>query len=218
MSKIKERQKVLALRKRGYSYNQIQKNVTVSKSTLSSWLRDFPLSKLRIQELQGRNPKRIEKFRNTMKRKKEAEEKLVFDTMKTEIGRLSKREMLLAGLFLYWGEGTKAASCTIAMSNTDPNVLKFFMHWLNIFDIRNNQVRVVLHLYKDMDLEKETKYWSSYLKIPQNRFRKPYIKNSRFCDITYKSGFGHGTCNVLYYDKKLYLYVMSALRFIRIHA
>jgi hypothetical protein len=218
ISKEEERQKAIALRKKGFSYTQIREQLTVSKSTLSLWLKDFPLSKSRIDSLRGKNPQRIERFRNTMRMKRESEESEVFSKIKKEIGRLSERERLIAGLFLYWGEGTKAAPCTTAVTNTDPDALKFFVHWLGLFDIKVDQLKVVLHLYKDMDAKKETEFWSTYLDIPLSRFRKPYIKNTRLCDITYKSGFGHGTCSVLYLGKDLYLYVKSSLKYIRMRA
>jgi hypothetical protein len=213
-----EKQKAIALRKRGYSYTQIREQLTVSKSTLSLWLKDLPLSKSRIDSLRGKNPQRIERFQNTMRAKREALESNVFSKVGKELGMLSKREKIIAGLFLYWGEGTKAAPCTTAVTNTDPDALKFFVHWLGLFGIKAGQLKVVLHLYKDMDAQKEMKFWSTYLDIPISRFRKPYIKNTRLCDITYKSGFGHGTCSVLYLDKDLYLYVKSALKYIRMRA
>src|ERR1035438_6692275 len=119
ISKDNDRQSAFILRKKGYSYSQIRREVKVSKSTLSLWLKDLPLSKFQIDSLRGKNPQRIEKFRNTMRFKKEALESDVFSKVKKELGTFSKREKIIAGLFLYWGEGTKAASCTTAVTNTD---------------------------------------------------------------------------------------------------
>lgn len=216
--KINDKELALRLRKQGLSYSQIKNKVNVSKSSLSLWLKDFPLSKDQIDLLRGKNPKRIERFRNTMRIKKEAEQNEAFLKVKKEIGLLSRREKIIAGLFLYWGEGTKAANCTVAITNTDPEALHFFVNWLSLLGVTRKQLRVVLHLYKDMDIHAEMNFWSKHLNIPVLQFRKPYIKNSRFCDITYRSGFSHGTCSVLYLKKDLYLYVMAALKYIRLHA
>ena len=71
MAKKLERRKAIILRKQGKSYSQIKKVIKVSKGTLSCWLRDYPLSKQRIIELCNRNEQRIEKFRQTMRKKKE---------------------------------------------------------------------------------------------------------------------------------------------------
>jgi hypothetical protein len=215
MRKLQEKEKVLRLRKKGYSYGKIQSQVKVSKSTLSLWLRTMPLSHAQIQMLRGKNPKRIEKYKETMRVKREARATKMLENVTRHFGALSKRELELAGLFLYWGEGTKAADATVAMTNTDPDVLRFFLKWLNRFGIKNTEVKVVLHLYKDMDVENATKFWSAYLKVPRICFRKPYIKDSKLSGLSYKSGFGHGTCSVIYYDQELYLYIMSGLRMIR---
>lgn len=218
IAKEKDRQLVLVLRKKGLSYSQIKKQVKVSKSTLSLWLGKFPLSKIQIRALRDKNPERIEKYRNTMRLKREAQESEAFANFRKKIGSLSEREKLVSGLFLYWGEGTKSASCTTAVTNTDPDILKFFIHWLSILGVKKEKLKVVLHLYSDMDIYKEMQFWSSYLTIPVSQFRKPYIKKTRLCDITYKSGFGHGTCSVLYLNKELYLFVKSGLKYLRMHA
>ncbi|MEK7501753.1 MAG: helix-turn-helix domain-containing protein [Patescibacteria group bacterium] len=218
IAKEKEKQLVLALRKKGHSYSQIRKQVDVSKSTLSLWLGDFPLSKLQIRALRDKNPERIEKYRNTMRLKREAQELEAFINFKKKIKSFSEREKLISGLFLYWGEGTKSAPCTVAVTNTDPDIMKFFVHWLSILGVKKEKLKVVLHLYSDMNINKEMQFWSSHLTIPLSQFRKPYIKKTRLCDITYKSGFGHGTCSVLYLNKELYLFVRSGLKFLRMHA
>ena len=52
---------------------------------------------------------------------------------------LSQR-LFLAGLFLYWGEGTKAQNSLVALTNTNPAMLKFFIKWLKLFGIKNKNV------------------------------------------------------------------------------
>jgi transcriptional regulator with XRE-family HTH domain len=215
MAKLQEHDEAIKLRKRGLSYSEIAKKLHVSRSTLSLWLKDMPLSYEQIQLLRGKSPRRIEKFRETMRKKKQAEEDRVFADIKSRFSTLSKRERILAGLYLYWGEGTKSAPCTVAITNTDPDVLKFFLKWLNEFSIKNNQVSVVLHLYKDMDYDKERIFWSTYLNVPESCFKKPHIKQSKLSGLSYKNGFGHGTCSVRYFKKDLYLFIRAGLRMIR---
>jgi hypothetical protein len=214
-SKDESRELAISLRKLGYSYSQIKKEVNVSKSSLSKWLENFPLSSLQIEHLQGDRSQRIEKYRDTMRTKRESEQFLFLSGVQEELGPLSRREVLLAGLFLYWGEGTKTTSYTVALTNTDPEVMKFFVRWLNLLGVKNEQMTVVLHLYEDMDIVKETEFWSKSLSIDSSQFKKPHVKKSGLCDITYKSGFKHGTCNIIYRNKNLYLYVKTGLQFIR---
>ena len=51
LAKIEEKQKAIALRKRGYSYSEILAEVPVAKSTLSLWLRSVGLAKKQKQLL-----------------------------------------------------------------------------------------------------------------------------------------------------------------------
>jgi transposase-like protein len=45
MSKIIDRQRAIELRQQDKTYNEIKRELSVSKSTLSSWLSEFPLTK-----------------------------------------------------------------------------------------------------------------------------------------------------------------------------
>lgn len=168
----------------------------VSKSTLSSWLKNYPLSKERITELRDKNEIRIEKFRETMRVKKEIRLKDIYDQQKHLLLPLNKREILIAGLFLYWGEGSKHRLGSLAISNTDHAIIRFFIQWLNLcFTIPKNIIKVDLHLYEDMDIKKEIDYWSKKLNIPISQFSRPYIKKTSSTNINHKGSFGHGTCN-----------------------
>jgi len=201
MARLKDREKALALRKQEMSYSQIKKILGVSKSTLSYWLRNYPLSGQRIKRLQRMGARRsehaIEKFRETMRRKREKRLEQFCKEEKKIIFPLTNRENLLAGLFLYWGEGSKNPFTELAISNTDPSVIKFFITWLiKILKVPKEKLKVQLHLYKDMAIEKGIQFWSKTLNIPFNQFTKPYIKKTSSMRINHKGGFGHGTCKV----------------------
>ena len=94
MARKKDKQKVLEYRKKGYSYSQIKEKLGISKSTLSGWLHDMPLSEKRIRELRDNSPIRIERYRNTMRAKKDARLTDVYKKVSKDIGTFSKRELL----------------------------------------------------------------------------------------------------------------------------
>lgn len=197
MARFRDHQKALILRKQGMSYSQIKKILKVSKSTLSLWLRDYPLSRQRMRELRDWNEQRIEKCRETKRKKKEKRLEGFYQEQKKIIFPFNKRELYLAGLFLYWGEGSKTQLTKLSISNTDPSVIKFFINWLTkSLKVPKEKLKVQLHLYKDMDVKKEIQFWSKILNISYKQFTKPYIKKSFLTAINHKGGFGHGTCNV----------------------
>lgn len=196
MALKEKRARALVLRKQELSYSQIKQELKVSKSTLSYWLRDYPLSKKRINELGANNEKRIERYRETRRKAKERRLQETYDKQKKKIFPLNKRDLFVAGLFLYWGEGAKRISKEVAVSNTDPSVILFFMKWLKgTFNISKDLLKFRLHLYNDMDIEKEISFWADILCVPKKQFRKSYIKKTSFLRINEKGGFGHGTCN-----------------------
>ena len=196
MARLKDKQLALELRKQGKSYSQIKSIISVNKSTLSYWLRDFPLPETRIRELRDWNQQRIEHYRQTRLKTKENRLNKVYAEQKKVIFPLSKRDLLIAGLFLYWGEGSKSKLPELEVANTDPAVPKFFIYWVtNFLKLEKSKIKVHLHLYNDMDVAKEIKFWSSMLDISKTQFMKPYIKKNSSALIN-RGSFGHGTCTI----------------------
>jgi len=215
MALHEKKAEAIRMRKEGASYSQIKTKIKVSKSSLSLWLQNMPLSEKRLRELRDNNVVRIEHFSNTMRRKREDRWAEVRKRAAKDIGILSKREILIAGLFLYWGEGGKTMFTCTSLSNTDPTMLRFFIYWLKALSVSKDRLRVHIHLYADMDIRKELQYWSEALDLPLTSFTKPYIKSSNRIGLSYKQKFTHGTCNVLYHNRDISEYVLMALDYIR---
>jgi hypothetical protein len=197
------REKAIQLRTKGNSYSYIKNELKVSKSTLSYWLRTYPLSRERINELRATSEVRIEKYRQTMLKKRSTRLEKTYGEEKEKWLPLSEREIYLAGLFLYWGEGSKTTYDKICISNTDPSIIKFAMHWLIYsLGIQKESVKVALHLYSDMDVNETINFWSRLLVIDTVHFSKPFIKRSSSQELTHK-GYGHGTCSLIVHNTSL---------------
>ena len=214
MAKRLEKEKAIALRLQGQSYSQIKAELGVSKSTLSLWLREYPLFEYQIKKLFDDKHQWIERIRNTKALKKQKRRSLVLDRVSKDINTLSSREFFLAGLFLYWGEGGKTQETTTCLTNTNPAALIFFIRWLLSMGIEKDKIKIRLQIYKDMNKEKIINFWSNILDIPRNQFNNPQVKKTNQSELTYKSGFGNGTCTVAYYDRDLSEYVLSGLAYI----
>ena len=213
MAKRREHQKAIELRKTGKSYSEIRQVLGVSKSTLSVWLEDYPLSKRRIRELRDWSQKRIENYKETRRKTREAALAVIYRNEKQGIGRLSSRDIFISGLFLYWGEGGKTKTSELTLSNTNPAAIKAFILWLEkAFAINRGKIKIKLHLYEDMDIDAETSFWAKTLRISRKQFKKPYVKQSKFSEISYRNGFGHGTCNAILSNAIVTKRVMMGLR------
>lgn len=210
-----QREQAVRMRKAGASYSQIKQEIGVSKSTLSLWLRDIPLSEKRLRMLRDFNTTRIEKYRETCRKRREDRWKTVRAQMSKDIGTLTKREIFIAGLFLYWGEGGKTVMTNISVTNTDPAMLRFFLAWLTLLGVPKERVWVKIHLYRDMDTKKELLFWSKALNVPLRQFRKPYIKHSSRSKLSYPQRFTHGTGNIIYGNRDITERVLLGLEHLR---
>lgn len=215
-SLVVKRARAVELRKRGWSYPKIKQELQVSKSSLSLWLRHLPLTEEQIQSLKPeREARRIEHFRQTFAKKRQASLDEYYQEEFSRLLPLSSREVEIAGLMLYWGEGLKASWSRVEFSNTNPAMIKFAIYWLtNCCHIPKERLSVRFHFYSDMNINQEHNYWSDILDIPVAQFRKPYIKQSLRSTITEKGGFGHGTCDLGVDDTKLKERIMMAIKVI----
>ncbi|HEU0085738.1 MAG TPA: hypothetical protein VFQ59_02150 [Candidatus Paceibacterota bacterium] len=181
---------------------------------MSNWLSCFPLSLERIRELRDNSPIRIKNYKNTVKIRNKNHIDKVYKKVSKDIGLFSKRDLFIAGMFLYWGEGTKTQEAMVTLTNTNPAMLKLYIKWLGLFNVRRKDLKVKLHLYSDMNINESVIFWSKELRIPINQFCKPYIKKSSLKSISYKKGFGKGTCSVIFGSKPLWEYIMFGLKYI----
>jgi len=201
-----KKESAIKLREQGKTYKQIHDLLNISKSTLSGWLKNYPLNEKQLNKLLENIVlrKQIAREKTTITKFKKRKERLelVFQQEKSIYSKLSIREFYIAGLMLYWGEGVKGEGSAISLNNTDPRVLIFFKNWLiKCVDVSENEIRVILHLYNDMNIKDAINYWSKVLKIPKKQFIKPYVKDSNRFNIRH-NGYGKGTCGLYIYDKR----------------
>lgn len=208
-----KKNKAIQMRLKGMSYSQIKSELKVSKGSLSLWLAPYPLSTERIKELMV-NSRKVENYRLTMAKKRQARLDASLEKVGKDIGNISDRELFILGFALYWAEGAKTKDATLYFANTDPFMLKVYMKWLKVVGIPKQRLKFKLHIYKDMDEKSAIDYWVKILKVKHEQFRKTYIKDSKLSDLTYKNGFGHGTCNIMFESVEMRNYVLMGIKHI----
>jgi len=199
------------------SYSEIKKVLGVPKSTLSEWLKEFPLRKEKIVELQRDNLKRneakIENFRNAMRSKRDKEDSKTYKKYQNKFSKISEKELFAVGLALYLSEGSKKDYYSIALANTDPNLIRFFINWLEkFFDISKERIKISLHLYENMDIDKEKGFWKDKLNIKDFQIYKPWVSKLKEGSFTYRESFRHGTCTVRVHGGEKKRELMMAIR------
>lgn len=181
--KIELKEKALKLRKLGKSYSEIQREVDVSKDTLSRWCRDVVLSpqqmeKLRQQKLTGSEKGRLIGAKNQQQKRIDQINLSVVQGAK-DIGKMSKRDRFLVGIALCLGEGSKNDEY-FGFANSDPNIIKFLMEWVREFgDIPDNKFKAQIWIHDNLDEQKARLFWSNLTGIPLTNFYKSYISKNK---------------------------------------
>jgi len=175
-----EKQEAIKLRLQGKSYNEIRKLLGIpSKGTLSYWFKNFPLPP-EAQKKLAKNSELAHKrglFRFNLERTKaiEQENKEARLKAKREINILTKRELLLIGAALYWGEGSKGSrngvGKGIAIANSDPLLVAMFMRFVReILCTTEDRIRAGIQVHDNVDIEVARRFWSKVTKLPIDRF------------------------------------------------
>lgn len=89
------------------------------------------------------------------------------------IGTLSPRELLVAGVGLYWGEGSKKGK--LSFINSDPTLILFMYTWFRrVFLLKKEDFmpRIFInHSHKDR-VDTVVDFWAKKLNLPQSQFGK----------------------------------------------
>lgn len=192
MAKTKEKSEARGLRKKGYSIGRISSLLNVSKGTVSLWCRDIILTtqqkeKLRENSIEGGSQGRlIGAEKNKMKK---LENIKYYESLgKKEIGAISQRDFLFAGVALYWGEGSKTENSRLAFTNSDPQAILFMYKWFKkIFGVpkRDFMPRIFINEIHKNRIDNVVAFWSKLLKLPKEQFGNPIflkVKNKKVYD------------------------------------
>ena len=202
MSKSKEKKKAIALRKRGYSYSEILKEVPVYKSTLSIWLRSVGLAKKQKQRLTEKRLKAALKGGIARHNQRIIITKWIKSKARKEIKNISDRELWLIGTALYWAEGAKQKetnpSQKVRFSNSDPLMLKLYLKWLKkICKIPKNDIHFEIYIHETANTEEAKRYWSKVFNISINKLQKVRLKKNKIRTKRKNIGKGyHGLVDI----------------------
>jgi len=199
--------KAQTLRRKGFSYSEIQKIILVPKSTLSGWCRDIALTEkqaLRLfkNKLKGSARGRIIGAKRQQAKRLNQIKELHFEGKK-QVGRLNKRDRFIAGIALYAGEGTKATGP--AFANTDPVAIKFMMNWFREFcKTPENKFRGAIWIHEGLNEQKAKIFWSDLTSIPIDQFNKTYVaENKKDSRKVRKNKHQYGVFSIKFYDLKV---------------
>lgn len=181
-TKTSEKNEAIRLRKEGYSLNEISGHLGIAKSTASLWLKSTQLSET-AKEMITR--KRIDaRKRSAATNRQRVDQKFIN-------ARHYGEKILVNGMpygdaarvlcaMMYWCEGTKIRRRQLlGFTNSDPQLVRLFLQLLRTgFDIDESKLRLIVHVHKYHDAEKQLRFWSKVTSIPLTQCHRPYLKQN----------------------------------------
>lgn len=192
------REQAIEMRRQGFSYNQILSRLRVSKSSLSLWLRNVPLTEEQVAELARRQALGSAKRAATLRARRIERERSIMDTAAAQIGSLTPRELFLMGVIAYWAEGSKAKpwhpSPSMSFINSDPEMIKLYLRWLDLLGIERSRLIFRLNIHVSADIEAATAFWMELVDAPPSQFRRPTLKAHNPKTVRRKAGIEYVGC------------------------
>ena len=181
-----KREKAESLRRKGCSLQEISDRLKTSKSTISYWCRNIALSDQHIRTLAEK-----QKTAGALGRLRAAELKRnarILHTRKaamrgaSDVGKINRRDLMMLGIALYWGEGYKNGNEECGLTNSDPALILTFIAWLErIYTIHKNDLilRVSVNIIHQNRINDVEQFWSKVTGIPRSQFTKASLIRSK---------------------------------------
>ncbi|WP_030563793.1 hypothetical protein [Streptomyces aureocirculatus] len=166
------------LRLQGLTYDQIEMELGCSRSSVSLWVRDLPKPPRRDPSEQARLAARKRWEHESAMR--DEERRSTKEAARQEVGHMSKRELFLVGVGLYWAEGGKDKPYdrreNVTFVNSDPGMIKAFLAWLDLMGVERGRVRFCVMIHETADVTGAERYWADLVGADATAFNKTTIK------------------------------------------
>lgn len=178
------KESVRKLRKEGYSFRDIAKKQKLPVSTVYLWSKDIKLTPKQIDIIQIKHDQAFAYGRKIAQRSKHEKyiqfQSRCFANGFNHIKSISKQEINLIGVALYWGEGFKKDS-RFGFANSDPSMITFILNWLNnCLNVKKEEIRLRLGL--NINLINKTnniqQKWIEITGIPKHQYQKPFYQKT----------------------------------------
>jgi hypothetical protein len=184
--KKEKKERALALRMRGFSYSEIEKLDLVPKSTLSGWLRDVKLPEKEKKRLVQRQVNVLLAAAREKKVRRVNSTALIRDIAARDIRTISKKELWLIGIILYWARGLQEKEhrpgLGVRFTSSDPHLIKLFMIWLSkVGKIKHGELGfyIFIHERKRNDMGAIINHWSKVTDIAPAYFSHVYFHKNK---------------------------------------
>ena len=194
-AKTEQQEKARRLRGEGRTYDEIQAELGVSKSSISLWVRDLPKPPRKARAYTGK-----ERLSVAMARREE-ERAMTKAGARAEMGGLSERDLFVAGVALYWAEGSKDKEYErrerVRFINSDPQVIRLYLAWLRFLGVTQDRLRLRVSIHESADLAVAECYWADVAGVATDFLQRATLKKHNPKTTRRNTGVGcHGCLSV----------------------
>jgi hypothetical protein len=204
--KILERNEAIRIRKeKGLSTREIAQEIGVSIGSVKRWVKGVPLTEEQISSFRAKGSEST---------KQKALKKRILFQIK---GRKKKRlldPLFVAGIMLYWGEGTKSRR-QLDFTNSDPAMLRLFIRFMKKFyPFSFSRITVYIHCYTDVHSQSTIEnYWLKELSLTQNNLRKTMLNKKPINSLSKRTGLlPYGVCKLRVSDVSILQEIYGAIQ------
>ncbi|MGW3125286.1 hypothetical protein [Streptomyces sp. NPDC001123] len=196
------------LRLQGWTYDQIEVELGCSRSSVSLWVRDLPRPEPRYtpEERRALMQEGLAKRRaadNEERKKTKA-------GAHQEIGEMTDRELFMAGVALYWAEGSKSKPYDrrerAIFVNSDPGVIRVYLAWLDLLEVDRQRLGFRLLIHESADIEAAHRFWAGIADVDLTVFAKPTLKKHNPKTVRKNTGNDYHGCLVIGVARSAHLY------------
>jgi transcriptional regulator with XRE-family HTH domain len=192
--KTDEQRRARELRALGWSVKEIERELHVSRSSVSIWVRDVELSPDQRARLIAHS-----RLGPIMAGPKKAAAAREVRRDYQEVGRELARErgtLYAAGCMLYWAEGAKGRNAA-RLTNSDPDMLAFFAEFLRReFAVPESAMVLRCNLFADHlpRVHEIEEFWLAKLQLPSSCLRRSIVNSySKYSQKKRCNKLPHGT-------------------------
>jgi hypothetical protein len=203
--------KAISLRQKGLSVRDISHRLNAARGSVSTWVKDVVLSneqKLRLKYY-CHSPEVVERRRQSRLKNEEIKRKKIIDTAAGLVPVLTKENLFVLGVGLYWAEGGKSNRGMARVSNSDPAMIKIVMRFFReICHVPENRFRGHIHIHSQSAVKAAEKFWSDITGVPPNQFYKTYSIKSK-ASKNKRLTLPYGTLDIGVCDTRLQLTILG---------
>ncbi|MEU6348051.1 hypothetical protein ABZ896_01835 [Streptomyces sp. NPDC047072] len=193
------RHRARELRLQGWTYDQIQVELGCSKSSISLWVRDLPKPERRDPSEQAKLAAR-KRWEHELAVRDEARQKTKAAATE-QFGEMSDRDLFVAGIALYWAEGSKDKSYdrreNVLFVNSDPGVIQVYLAWLDLLGVESERLAYRVMIHMTADVERAKRYWADLVGVDVSGFQKTTIKKHNPKTVRKNVGDDYRGCLVI---------------------